>query len=68
MRQMTTDEVEIVGGAVSSEAAYGASLGVSGGLLALGLTVTAPAWGTALLLGGSIAATALAINYVLDNS
>lgn len=60
-------EVEQVGGGyVSDDAAYGASVGVAGGLLGLGLTVTAPVWGTAALLGGSIAASGLAISYAWD--
>jgi hypothetical protein len=50
---------------VGPEAAYGAAVGVAGGFLALGLTVTAPIWGTAALLGASIAASGLAISYAI---
>lgn len=63
MQEMTFKEIESVSGAISEDAAYGGALGVSGALLTLGLTVTAPVWGTALLLGGSIVASGLAISY-----
>lgn len=62
MQNMTTDEITAVsGGLISADAAYGAAVAVGAGLLALGLTVTAPVWGTALLLGGSIGASGIAI-------
>ncbi|WKD48396.1 hypothetical protein [Microbulbifer spongiae] len=65
MKELTMNEIEQVSGGVSNDAAYGASVGVAGGLLALGLTVTAPVWGTAALLGGSIFASAMAIQYAM---
>ncbi len=62
MQELTRSRVHAVSGAVSEDAAYGAAVGVGVALLAIGLTVTAPVWGTALLLGGSIAASGLALN------
>jgi hypothetical protein len=65
MQDMTQEEINAVSGArISADAMYGGALSVSGGLLALGLTVTAPVWGTAALLGGSIVASGLAIYYL----
>ena len=61
MKTLTLSEVDAVSGAISSDAAYGAAVGVGVSLLGLGLAVTAPVWGTALLLGGSIAASGLAL-------
>ena len=65
MQDMTQDDIDAVSGArISADAAYGGAIGVSGALFALGLTVTAPVWGTAALIGGSIFASAVAISYV----
>ncbi|MYM85945.1 hypothetical protein GTP91_01990 [Rugamonas sp. FT82W] len=65
MKELTLQEVDSVGGAISKDAAYGAAVAVAGGLLGFGLTVTAPVWGTALLLGGSIFGSGMAIYYVM---
>lgn len=66
MRELNMQEVEQISGGISNDTAYGTSVGVSGVLLGLGLTVTAPVWGTAALLGGSIAASGMAISYAWD--
>lgn len=65
MKEISDIELCQVAGGVSDDAAYGASVGVSGALLGLGLTVTAPVWGTAALIGGSIAASGMAIYYAM---
>ena len=67
MRTLSTVDVDQVGGAVSGDTVYGAAVGVGVGLLGIALAVTAPVWGTALLLGGSIAASAVAIQRALDD-
>jgi len=64
MKELTLQEVDSVSGAVSRDAAYGAAVAVAGGLLGLGLGVTAPVWGTAMLLGGSIFCSGMGIYYV----
>ena len=67
MQALSTVDLEEVGGAVSGDTVYGAAVGVGVGLLGIALGVTAPIWGTALLLGGSIAASAVAIQRALDD-
>ncbi|MES2160838.1 MAG: hypothetical protein V4476_06755 [Pseudomonadota bacterium] len=63
MKELTLQEVDDVSGAISRDAAYGAAVAVAGGLFALGLTVSAPVWGTAALLGGSLFGSGMAIYY-----
>jgi len=68
MRVLSVEEVEQVSGAVSADAAYGAAVAVAGGMLFTALTVTAPVWGTALLLGASIASSGLAFDYAWNST
>jgi len=64
MNELSLQEIEIVsGGAISKDAAYGAALGGAAALLGLGLVVTAPAWMPAMLVGGSIACSMMAVHY-----
>lgn len=66
--ELKVEDLEIISGGcggVSNDAAYGGALGAAGLFLGLGLTVTAPVWGTALLLGASIAASGAAIAYAM---
>ena len=63
MREITVDEVQDVSGAISADTGYSVAVGAAGGFLAMGLTVSAPVWGTALLLGASIAASGMAMSY-----
>ena len=67
MRELTPAELAAVSGAVDDDTAYSASVGVAAVLLGLGVTVTAPAWLPAALLGGSIAASGTAIYYAICN-
>lgn len=59
MVELNMDEMELVSGGVSNDAAYGASVGVAVGLLALGVAASPilAAGGIALFVGGSIAAS-----------
>lgn len=65
MKTLSISEIDSVKGAVSSDAAYGAAVGVGVGLLGIALAISASVWGTALLLGGSIGASGLAIRQVM---
>ena len=65
MRELNLQETGIVSGGISADTAYSTAVGAGVGLLAIALTVTAPIWGTGLLLVGSIAASGLAIHRVL---
>jgi hypothetical protein len=69
MQELTITEIDDVAGGLqiylSNDAAYGGAIGTAGGFLALGLTVSAPAWVPFALLGGSIVASGLAIRYAL---
>jgi hypothetical protein len=67
MQALSHSEVGLVSGAVSSATVYGIAVGVGVGLLGVALAVTAPVWGTALLLGGSIAASGIAIQRALED-
>lgn len=68
MEHLTNEELDIVGGGrrPADDTMYSTSVGVSGALFGLALTATAPVWGTALLLGGSIFASGVAIYYAFD--
>lgn len=62
--ELDLSEIEAVSGGVSNDAAYGTSLGASGGFLALGLTVAAlTPVGMGVMLGASIASAGAAIYY-----
>ena len=65
MKTLSISEIDSVTGAVSSDAAYGAAVGVGVGLLGIALAISAPVWGTAFLLGSSIAASGIAIHRVM---
>jgi len=58
---LTMNEIDEVSGAIGEDTLYGTAVGAGLGLLGLGLTVTAPVWGTAALLGASIFSSGLAI-------
>jgi hypothetical protein len=67
MQVLSVSEVELVSGAVTSDTVYSTAVGVGMGLLGIALTITAPVWGTALLLGGSIAASGIAIQRAMED-
>lgn len=60
MQTLTISEVEAVNGALSSDTIYGAALGVSAALLAIGATVATGGLAGAFILG-SYAASGIAI-------
>jgi hypothetical protein len=68
MRELSLAEIDVVGGGVSSDTAYGVSVGAAVGLLALGVAASPilAAGGIALFVGGSIAASSMAIYYALQ--
>lgn len=66
MQELNLSDIEQVsGGRISADAGWGGSLGVSSALLGIGAAVTAPVWGTAALIGGSIIVSGLAIYYAV---
>ncbi len=66
MEASSHTQVSQVSGAVSGDAVHGAAVGAAVGLLGIGLAVTAPVRGTALSLGGSIAASDVAIQSLFE--
>lgn len=63
MQEMTFAEIQMVDGAVSNDAAYGASLGAAGGFLftAFACAAALTPVGMGLLLGASIISSGFAI-------
>lgn len=63
MRELTFEEIDSVDGAVSSDAVYGASIGVA--VACVGALLAVPTMGTSTALvvwGASLTASAIAIN------
>ncbi len=66
MQVLNSSQFQEVSGGVSGDAVYGAAVGVAVGFFGVALAVTAPVWGTAMLLGGSIVASGLAIQQLVE--
>jgi len=64
IRELTSQELDEIGGGVDS---YAASAGVAVGFLALGLTVSSPVWAPPVLISSSIVASSVAIAEALDS-